>query len=165
MLGFLILLFIVLPLTELFLLFKLADHIGAEYTFALVIFTGILGGWLARRQGWQVYAKIQADLAAAKIPKESLMDGGMILVAGAFLLTPGVMTDVFGFSLLIPPCRTIYRKLIGRWMKDRFQIQTFGGPMPGQRPNDANTVDSPGWQPGSPDDIIDSHVIEGPDND
>ena len=164
MLGFLILLFVVLPLSELYLLLKMAELISPGATFALVIFTGILGGWLARQQGWSVYARIQNDLSSAKIPKDSLMDGAMILVAGALLLTPGIMTDVFGFSLLFPPCRAIYRHWISGWMAKNIKVQTFGGP--GVHRGGSNTVDSPGWRSGTEDQdadqVIDSRVLDAP---
>jgi len=167
LLGFLILLFVVLPLSELYLLLKMAELISPGATFALVIFTGILGGWLARQQGWSVYARIQNDLSSAKIPKDSLMDGAMILVAGALLLTPGIMTDVFGFSLLFPPCRAVYRRWISNWMTKNIKVETFGGSAgPGARRG--NTVDSPGWRSGSDDDghnegqVIDVRVIDAP---
>ena len=125
MFGILVLLFICLPMAELYLLLWMADRVGGGWTFALVIFTGMLGAWLCRLQGFRTMTRINNELAGGKMPTDSLMDGGMILVSAALLVTPGIMTDVFGFSLLVPPCRKIYRKILARLMKDRFKFQTF----------------------------------------
>ena len=123
--GFLLLLFILLPMAELYLLLMMADMVGGMWTFALVIFTGILGAWLCRLQGFRTLTKINHEISSGQMPTDSLLDGGMILVSAALLVTPGIMTDVFGFSLLIPPCRALYRKLLARSMKGKFQFQAF----------------------------------------
>ncbi len=125
MFGILVLLFILLPMAELYLLLWMAGQVGGGWTFALVIFTGMLGAWLCRLQGFRTMTRINNEFAGGKMPTDSLMDGGMILVSAALLVTPGIMTDVFGFSLLFPPCRAVYRKVLARWMKGRFQFQTF----------------------------------------
>ena len=102
--------FVCLPLAELALLMAMAEQISWQATFALVIFTGVLGAALARWQGFKTLQKIQSEMAEKRMPKDSLMDAGMILVAGALLLTPGIMTDAFGFSLLFPrPDRRLWR--------------------------------------------------------
>ena len=113
----LLLLFILVPLVELYLLLKLGALIGAGPTLALVILTGILGGTLARRQGFVVLRRIRQDLQAGILPTEPLIDGLFILAGGLLLLTPGLLTDVAGFLALVPPSR----KLFKRWIKRRFQ--------------------------------------------
>ena len=106
-------LFIVVPLVELYLLFQLTDWTGSPAaTIGLVLFTGVLGAWLAKQQGLSTLRKIQTAMAEGRIPGRELVDGAMILVAGALLLTPGILTDIFGFSLLVPPCRALYRRLL-----------------------------------------------------
>jgi len=117
MLFRLLLLFILVPLVELFLLLKLGALIGAGPTLALVILTGILGGTLARRQGFVVLRRIRQDLQAGILPTEPLLDGLFILAGGLLLLTPGLLTDVAGFLALLPPSRG----LLKRWIKRRFQ--------------------------------------------
>ncbi len=149
MAGALILLFVSMTLLEMSLLFRLVEGIGSWWTLAIVILTGILGGWLARLQGAQVYAKIHSDLASSRIPKESLVDAAMIFVAGAFLITPGVITDAIGFSLLVPPIRAVYRKAIWKHLKNRIQVQTFSSSTDAEV--DASTIDSPGWRSTTPD--------------
>lgn len=108
----LLMLFVLLPLIELFLLLKLADAISGGWTFALVIGTGIVGATLARRQGWGVMQRINQELAANQLPTRSLVDAMMIFVAGALLITPGILTDIVGFSLLIPYCRRFYQAAV-----------------------------------------------------
>jgi len=120
----------------------LADSTSWQFTLALVIFTGIAGASLARWQGWKTYARIQEELAAKRMPADSLADAGMILVASAFLLTPGMLTDLFGFSLLIPPLRAIYRRSLKKYFKRRFPVRTAEGFAPSSQPNGDRVIDS-----------------------
>jgi UPF0716 protein FxsA len=140
--------FILVPLVELSLLLLLGAYSRWWLPLLLVIVTGLAGATLARIQGWQTYRRIQQELAAGRMPTDSLLDAVMIFVAGALLLTPGMLTDLFGFSLLLPPCRRFYKRRILRWLKARFQVHT-------------NFV-GPGGAAG-PDEIIDSYVVERPD--
>ena len=128
MFGYLVLLFTILPAIELALLIKIGSNIGVGNTLFIIIFTGILGAYLARLQGFLVLRKIQDDLNRGCMPNDQLTDGLMILVGGIVLLTPGFITDVFGFLLLIPWTRTLIKK----WSRKKFeemiargQITTF----------------------------------------
>jgi UPF0716 protein FxsA len=112
----LVLLFIVVPLVELFLLIELGRRIGVAATLALIVFTGVLGAWLARRQGLAVLARVREELGAGKLPTAAALDGVLILIAGAVLMTPGVLTDAFGFFCLTPPGRRAIRHLLERWL-------------------------------------------------
>ena len=143
MLARLLLLFITVPLVELALLLWLAKKIDPLPTLMLVIVTGIVGAWLARVQGWRTYRGIQQELAQGRMPTESLWDAVMIFVAGAFLLTPGVLTDLFGLSLLIPACRRYYQRHLAGWVKSNVNVQTY--PPHKSHPSDQ---------------IIDSYVID-----
>jgi len=93
----LLLLFIVVPIVELGLLLKLGEWMGALPTLGLIIATGALGAYLARRQGLGVLRRAQAETEAGRLPAGELLEGLLILVAGAVLMTPGVLTDAFGF--------------------------------------------------------------------
>ena len=109
-------LFVIIPVIELALLFKLHEWTGdIFFTIGLILFTGFLGAWLAKQQGLSTLMKIQQAMSQGRMPAAELVDGGMILFAGALLLTPGILTDAFGFSLLIPPCRAVYRRLLKRY--------------------------------------------------
>jgi len=121
---YLLLLFIVVPFVELALLLKLAELTSWRDTLLLVIVTGLVGTWLARSQGIRTYRKIQQSLAAGQMPTDSLLDAAMIFVAGALLLTPGILTDLLGFSLLFPPTRLLYRRGLINRFKTRFTMQS-----------------------------------------
>lgn len=133
MLFYLLLLFIVVPFVELALLLKLADLTSWWHTLLLVIVTGVLGTWLARSEGVRTYRKIQQLLSAGQMPTDSLLDAAMIFVAGALLLTPGILTDLLGFSLLVPFTRLLFRRWLVKRFKARFTMQTtFGSSEPRQ---------------------------------
>ena len=93
----LLLLFTVVPLVELFLLVKLGTVIGIGATILIVICTGVLGAWLARWQGLGVLRRLTEDVNQGRLPADALIDGLLILIAGAVLLTPGLITDALGF--------------------------------------------------------------------
>jgi len=101
----LLLLFIAIPVVEIYLLIQVGESIGALPTVALVIFTAVLGVWLLRWQGLTTLAQVQQSLAQGQLPAVPLLEGLLLLVAGALLLTPGFFTDTLGFTLLIPPLR------------------------------------------------------------
>ncbi len=116
----LLLLFTAVPLIELALLVEIGQRVGLAATVALVIATGVLGAWLARREGLRTLARLQQELQQGRMPAEPLLDGLMILVAGAVLLTPGLLTDLFGFSLLVPQARALMRRAVAKRLKQRF---------------------------------------------
>ncbi len=105
MFGRMLLLFIFLPMIELYLLIMLGSRIGPMPTIGLIVLTGIIGATLARQQGISVLTKIQKEIASGNPPAHELVEGALIVVGGIVLLTPGIITDVFGFSLLVPPVR------------------------------------------------------------
>ena len=106
----LLILFTVVPLVELALLIKLGNLIGLWPTILMVIATGILGAALARSQGTRTVRAIRTELAQGRAPTENLINGLLILVGGMVLLTPGLLTDLFGFSLLVPFTRNWFKK-------------------------------------------------------
>ncbi|MCH2126267.1 MAG: FxsA family protein [Pirellulaceae bacterium] len=142
MLGRLLLLFISVPLVELVLLLVIADHTNWKFTVSLVIITGIVGSVLARSQGFRTVRKIQEQLAAGHLPTAALLDALMIFIAGAFLLTPGVLTDLFGMTLLIPTCRKFYRRSLSHRFKKHFQFQQFSPSQQASRQEDSEVIDS-----------------------
>jgi UPF0716 protein FxsA len=120
----LLFLFITIPFVELMLLLMLSERMGWAATLGLVVFTGIVGASLAKHQGLRTIQKLQNEVSSGQMPAAALMDAGMILVAGALLLTPGVLTDLFGFSLLIPFFRNAYRKAASGYIKRNFKVTT-----------------------------------------
>lgn len=137
----LFLLFIIVPLTDLFLLLWLAKYTGFLFTVALVICTAAIGAWLAKRQGLAVRGRIQQQLQQQQMPSELLTDGAMILFAAGLLLTPGLLTDCFGFTLLTPVCRKYYKSLFTKWLKKNFKVHVIKPDFSQGVPRDSNTVD------------------------
>jgi len=117
MLVKLILLFTVTPLIELCLLLEVGKYIGWPAALGIVILTGIVGSILARSQGLRVWRQIQLDMSAGILPTDNLLHGLLILVSGAFLITPGLLTDAAGFLLLVPPVRRILGEYLKRWLR------------------------------------------------
>src|SRR5688572_8520268 len=131
MLGRLALLFIVIPILELWILVRLGQEMGFWPTFGLVMFSGVLGAVLTRTAGLRLLTSIRSELAAGRIPSQALMDGLAILAGGAFLLTPGLITDVIGFALLFTPTRKVILKQVASWLErqvreGKVQVGTLG---------------------------------------
>jgi len=140
----LLLLFTLVPLSELFLLVELGRRLGTWPTIALVLATGALGAWLARRQGLRVLAEIRAEQAAGRLPTAALVDGLLVLVAGAVLLTPGLLTDLCGFALLVPAIRGAIRRRLSTAFGRRIQIiRPPGFGPPGSGPPGGSDSDPP----------------------
>jgi UPF0716 protein FxsA len=115
--GRLILLFTLVPAVELGLLIELGSRIGTAATLGLIVVTGVLGAGLARQQGLRVLRRIQTETSAGRLPASSLVDGVIVLVAGALLVTPGILTDVLGFLCLVPG----FRSLVKASLRHRFE--------------------------------------------
>ena len=93
-------LFITVPVQEIAILIDIGSYFGLGPTILLIVFTGALGAYLAKKEGLKTFFAIQNKLNAGEIPTEELIDGVIILAAGLVLLTPGIITDTFGFLLL-----------------------------------------------------------------
>lgn len=124
----LLLLFTTVPLVELALLVVIDRHIGLPATLALVLGTAMVGAWLAKSQGLRVLARLQHEIQDGRMPTEPLLDGLMIFVAGAVLLTPGLLTDLFGFFLLAPAGRALVRQAVAERLKKHFVPGASGAP-------------------------------------
>lgn len=107
-------LFVLLPLVELAILIQVGQWIGLGWTLALVIATGFLGATLARRQGLRAWIAIQTELRNGRLPAAELTDGLLILIGGIVLLTPGILTDLAGFALLLPTTRNAFKRGLRR---------------------------------------------------
>jgi UPF0716 protein FxsA len=116
--------FILIPLVELYLLLQVAKYTSVGTTIVLVVLTGILGTTLARREGMRALFRFQTAIAEGRMPSREIMDGLMIVFAGALLLTPGLLTDAAGFLLLLPVCRDLVRKHVLQHYLRRFEIRS-----------------------------------------
>lgn len=146
-------LFIVVPAVELALLIEVGSVIGGLNTFVLIVVTGMVGAYLAKRQGLDVLKKVQGETAAGRLPTGSLVDGAILLVASALLVTPGILTDVVGFACLIPAFRSLVKGALKRKFESALvngQVNV-GGQFPGavKGPGGASSPFS-GWPQANP---------------
>lgn len=140
MFGPLLLLFLVVPLIELYLIIQVSSGFGLLPTIAMLILVSIVGAWLVRREGTNVIKRVQDQISSGKMPTNELIDGAMIVGGGALMLTPGFLTDIIGISLLLPPVRAILRPFVAKAVKSRVQIVSpFGGVMGDNGFGDGNT--------------------------
>lgn len=117
--------FIAVPFIELLILIKIGSGLGFWPTLALVVIPGALGAVMARSQGLAVLSEIKRDIAAGRLPGSRILDGLLILVGGILLITPGIITDILGLSVLIPGVRKYYRKIITRGLWARLAARSF----------------------------------------
>lgn len=125
----LLLLFMIVPIVELALLIELGTIIGVAYTILLVGITGVIGVTLARNQGFKIINKIKTELNSGKLPAEDMISGLLILIGGIMLLTPGLLTDITGFSLILPGSRSFFvsflQKRFKGYIKKNINYQHF----------------------------------------
>ncbi|MGV8146927.1 MAG: FxsA family protein [Alkaliphilus sp.] len=125
MLVKLILLFTIMPVVELTLLLEVNSRIGFNYTILIVIVTGVVGSYLARSQGRGILNNIKFVMSQGEMPGDELINGLCVIVGGAFLITPGLITDFVGFILVIPHTRELLKLYIKNKMKDIINKGSF----------------------------------------
>ena len=137
---------VVVPVVELYVIIQVGDWIGYLETIALLLVISIAGGYLVKRQGMGTWRRAQVQLRAGELPAAELIDGAVILAAGALLMAPGFVTDAIGLLLLVSPLRWLPR----RWARNHVAVRTgnrvYGrvidvrntatGPPPGTRPGE-----------------------------
>ncbi len=119
MLAALVVLFLVVPFVELFLIIQVGQAVGALPTIGILILVSVVGAWLVKREGVGVARRARAQVEAGHVPGRELVDAVLILFGGALLLTPGFLTDVLGFALLVPPVRGAIRAVASRRIERR----------------------------------------------
>ena len=147
MLTRLFLIFVLVPLADLILLLMLA-RIDWRITVLAILISGIVGAFYVRRQGISVMRQLRATLDRNEMPTDVLIEGALVLFASALLITPGLITDLFGFSLLLRPCRRWYQKQLIRWLKSRINVKMVVSPESGFR-----------QKPYADKDIVDGEVV------
>ena len=144
----LFLLFIVLPIAELYVIIQIGGEIGVLPTLALLIVDSLVGAALARSQSRAAWERFNRALAEGRMPGREVFDGAMIIVGGALLLTPGFITDVFGILLLLPPTRAALRSFLTRRVSRRagmaWRVTSFGSARQGRRPRPGEGYDYEG---------------------
>ena len=121
MIGTLLVLFVILPFVELYLLIELGSRIGTLPTLGIVVLTGIAGAALAKHQGLSVLQRIQTEMSFGQMPGEIIFDGVLVLIGAVLLITPGILTDTTGFLLLIPVTREIFKKYLKVWVSKKIK--------------------------------------------
>ena len=130
-------LFLVIPLVEIAILIQIGKIVGAGYTILLVIGTAALGAALLREQGLSTLAKVQMSMDQGKLPATELIEGLLLIFAGALLLTPGLITDAFGFLFLIPALRKrIAQKFLANFIQSRIDVR---------QANSGNIIEGEHW--------------------
>ncbi|MEW9668816.1 FxsA family protein [Ammoniphilus sp. 3BR4] len=127
---FLVAVLIIVPTLEIWGLITAGQAIGWLPTLLLVVLTGLVGAWLAKRQGLEIFRMAQVQLQRGELPGEAILDGIFILVGGVLLLTPGFFTDTFGFLCLLPISRRVMKTYIKNWLWKNIQngkISFYGG--------------------------------------
>lgn len=147
--GWLVLIFVVLPTLDLWLLLAIGERIGLWPTIALTIAVAALGGWLGKREGLKVLGQWRAAMTQLRMPEEGLVSAALVLSGAVLLAAPGVLTDVLGLALLFPPTRRPIAKLVRRALEGRMQravergsvrvnVVSFGGPPPRRSDEDGH---------------------------
>src|SRR4051794_1092976 len=127
MLPLLVLLFIVVPIVELFVIIQVGAAIGVAPTIALLIIDSVLGSLLMRSQGRSTWRRFNTAVSEGRMPHREVLDGVLVIFGGALLLTPGFVTDILGIVLLLPPTRALVRGLVGRRILPRVVVTGLGG--------------------------------------
>ncbi len=122
----LLLLFIVVPLAELYVIIQVGQAIGALPTIGLLLLDSLLGSWLLRSQGRIVWRRFQGALASGRAPTGEVVDGALVILGGALLLAPGFITDAVGALMLLPPSRALLRRGILRNARSRLLMGVAG---------------------------------------
>jgi UPF0716 protein FxsA len=138
-------LFILVPLAELYVILKVGEAIGALWTILLLAADSVLGSLLLRAQGRSVWRRFNAALADGKMPHREVLDGVLVIFGGAFLVTPGFITDVVGLLLLVPPTRAVIRRLLVRRLGRRIAVTATTRPRADYDVEGTAREDSPPW--------------------
>lgn len=123
----LIVLFIVVPIAELYVIIQVGELIGVVPTLILLLADAVGGSWLLKHQGRGAWRRFNEALAARRFPGKEVVDGVLIVIGGTLLLTPGFITDVFGAFFLLPPTRALTRRLLRRYTLGRLTVVNLGG--------------------------------------
>jgi UPF0716 protein FxsA len=142
----LFLLFIVVPLVEIYVLIQVGQVIGVWWTILLLIADSILGSWLIKREGGRAWQALRTALDSGRMPAAELADGALILIGGTLMLTPGFVTDAFGILLILPFTRPVFRRLLTQVVVRRIVVIGNG------------TAKRPG--PGSDGSVVQGEVVD-----
>jgi UPF0716 protein FxsA len=121
----LFLLFLIVPVIEIYLLIKVGSLIGGLPTVAILLLISFLGAYLVRSQGFRIITQVREELARGRLPAAQMLDGALVLVGGILLMTPGFFTDFLGIFFLVPVTRRLIKLWIGVWLQARLSRGGF----------------------------------------
>ncbi len=145
----LFLLFLVLPVAELYVILKVGDSIGVWWTLGLLAADSLIGTMLLRSQGRTAWRRFNAALAEGRLPHREVMDGVLVIFGGAFLITPGFISDIVGVLLLLPPSRAVIRRMLARRLT-RQATEGVAGARTSRGPKRTHDVDGSATEYDSP---------------
>ncbi|GAB2644504.1 FxsA family protein [Kribbella swartbergensis] len=152
---------LVVPILEIYVIIQIGQVIGGWPTVGLLLVESALGAWLIKREGRRAWNALQKALQTGKMPGRELADGALVLIGGTLLLTPGFVTDVFGFFFVLPFTRPLARRGLSAFLGRRLTTQLGGASFPGFVPGAGTTGPGPGpTRPGASDDVIQGEVID-----
>jgi UPF0716 protein FxsA len=135
------LLFFVVPIAELAVILQVADWAGIPLTIIGLIVISLVGGWLVKREGVGVWRRLQNQLQRGQLPRTEVVDGFLVMFAGALLLTPGFLTDILAALLLLPPTRALIRPVVLRWWAKRRSVAARRFVVVGRPDNGGDVID------------------------
>lgn len=148
--ALLVVLFLIVPVVEIYVIVQVGQEIGALPTVALLLVESAIGAWLVKREGRRAWQALRAAIGTGRMPSRELVDGGLVLVGGTLLLTPGFVTDVFGFFLILPVTRPLARKAVAWFAARRAAVALRSVGTPSGRPGPSRSPRPPGpARPGS----------------
>jgi UPF0716 protein FxsA len=115
----LLLLFVVIPIVEIYVIVQVGSAIGVLPTIVLLIADAVIGTWLFRREGRKAWEALQQAIAEHRVPTREVTDGALVVVGGALMLAPGFVTDAVGLLCVLPPSRAVLRRLVSIWVARR----------------------------------------------
>jgi UPF0716 protein FxsA len=150
------LLFVVLPVVEIYLLIQVGQVIGAWWTVLLLVADGVLGSWLMKHEGTRAWRALREALESRRMPARELADGALILVGGTLLLTPGFLSDLVGFFFVLPFTRPVARTALTRFLTRKF----LSGPGTPGFPTSGGGAHGQARQRPGPDSVVQGEVVD-----
>jgi UPF0716 protein FxsA len=163
---FLVIMFLVVPIVEIYVIVQVGQEIGALPTVVLLIVESLIGAWLVRREGTRAWAALRIAVTSGQLPSRELADAALVTIGGTLLLTPGFVTDIFGFFFVLPLTRPVARRLLAGFVARRATVAVSRlGPMgPGAGPTSYGpygTYDSYGPRGSNDDRVVPGEVVDG----
>jgi UPF0716 protein FxsA len=145
----LVIVFLFVPVVEIYVIIQVGQVLGPLPTLALLIIESLIGAWLLKREGRAAWAALQQAVASGRLPAQELVDAGLVLVGGSLLLAPGFITDVVGFFFILPPTRPLARRLliwllVRRAAREAARLAAWGGPRPPRQATNRRPSGKPG---------------------